>query len=45
MSGDFSNFTRVNANTVCFRYLTILLPIIAPDLIFVHNGTFTTTLG
>ena len=32
---------KVNANTVCPRYLNISIPIIAPDLIFVHNGTFT----
>ena len=38
---NFQIFTKVNPNTVCFRYLNILIPIIAPDLIFVHNGTFT----
>ena len=38
------SFTKVNPNTVCFRYLNILIPIIAPDLIFVHNGTFTTSV-
>ena len=37
-------FTKVNVNSVCIRYINILIPIIAPDLIFVHNGTFTTSI-
>ena len=34
---------ELNANTVCFRYLYISIPIIVPDLIFVQYGTFTTS--
>ena len=33
--------TKVNANTVCPRYLNISISIIALDLIFAHYGTFT----
>ena len=37
-------FSKVNANTVFSQYLNITISIIAPDLIFVHNGTFTTSV-
>ena len=41
---NFQIFTKLNANTVCFRYLYISIPIIAPDKKFVHNGIFTTSV-
>ena len=37
-------FSKVNANTVFSQYLNITISIIAPDLILVHNGTFTTSV-
>ena len=41
---EFSNFIKLNANTVCSRCLDISIPIIAPCLIICPKGTFTTSV-
>ena len=44
MSRIFKFSPKLILTLYAFRYLNILISIIAPDLIFVHNGTFTTSV-